>query len=185
MRLASDGAGIEPVPALAGTSPQSAGSIVDRANDLVAVASAIATGLAGCVLTWEASARYFFKIPSDWQDELSVFLLVGATFMSAAWVQARRGHVGINALAAILPPGVERIRGTFADLATFLFCAFFCWKTWTLLLEALDESTHSNSSWGPPLWIPYSLMAVGMTLLALQTLLQCLARVPGVGTVRE
>jgi hypothetical protein len=80
-----------------------AAAILGAVNTLAAVASAIAMGVAACVLTWEATARYLFKIPSDWQDELSIFLLVGATFMSAAWVQERRGHVGIQALGAVLP----------------------------------------------------------------------------------
>jgi TRAP-type C4-dicarboxylate transport system permease small subunit len=34
------------------------------------------------------------------------------------------------------------------------------------------ENFHTESTWGPPLWIPYSLMTVGMTLLSLQLLLQ-------------
>src|SRR5690349_7590116 len=46
-----------------------------RLNALLIVLSAVAVGAAGCVLTWEVAGRYFFKIPSDWQDELSIFLL--------------------------------------------------------------------------------------------------------------
>jgi TRAP-type C4-dicarboxylate transport system permease small subunit len=145
-------------------------------NNLAAVASAIAIGIAGCVLTWEATARYLFKIPSDWQDELSIFLLVGATFMSAAWVQERRGHIGIQALAAVLPPSADRVRRFVGDVITFVFCTFFCWKSWALLIEALREGQISDSAWGAPLWIPYGCMAVGMTLLALQLLLQALTR---------
>ena len=81
-------------------------------------------GVAACVLTWEATARYLFKIPSDWQDELSIFLLVGATFLSAAWVQERRGHVGIQALGAVLPPPADRMRRYVSDIVTLAFCTF-------------------------------------------------------------
>jgi TRAP-type C4-dicarboxylate transport system permease small subunit len=153
-----------------------AGALLHSVNAVAAAASAVASGIAGCVLTWEVIGRYFLKIPSDWQDELSVFLLVGATFLSAGWIQARRGHVGIDALAHILPPALDRARRFLADLASLAFCAFFCWKSWTLLQEAWEDGQTSNSAWAPPLWIPYGLMSLGMTLLVLQLALQLLAR---------
>jgi TRAP-type C4-dicarboxylate transport system permease small subunit len=147
-----------------------------RVNNLAAVVSAIAVGIAACVLTWEATARYLFHIPSDWQDEVSVFLLVGATFLSASWVQERRGHVGIQALSTILSPRADGMRRYASDIAALLFCAFFSWKSWTLLHEAVRDGQTSNSAFGAPLWIPYGSMAAGMTLVSLQLLLQVLSR---------
>jgi TRAP-type C4-dicarboxylate transport system permease small subunit len=152
--------------------------LLRKVNAVLAVASGVAIGIAGCVLTWEATARYLFKIPSDWQDEMSIFLLVGATFLSAAWVQQARGHVGIQALGALLSPRADSIRRRASDLATFAFCSFFSWKSWTLLFEAIHEHQTSNSSWGAPLWIPYGAMALGMTTLALQLLAQLISREP-------
>jgi TRAP-type C4-dicarboxylate transport system permease small subunit len=150
--------------------------LLRRLNTVLAVASGIAIGVAGCVLTWEATARYLFKIPSDWQDEMSIFLLVGATFLSAAWVQQYRGHVGIQALSSVLPPRADAIRRYVSDVLTFVFCTFFSWKSWTLLIEAVHDGQTSNSAWGAPLWIPYGAMATGMSVLALQVLLQLLTR---------
>ena len=118
--------------------------------------------------------RYFLKIPTDWQDETAIFLLVGVTFLTGAAVQARRGHVGIEAVSELLSPKVELIRVRIADLVSCLFCAFFAWKSWTLLQEAIADGQTTDSTWGPPLWIPYSAMAAGMTLVALQLALQAL-----------
>lgn len=148
---------------------------LDGINAAMAVLSAIAIAAAGLVLTWEVAGRYFFSIPSDWQDELSTFLLIGATFASAAWIQARRGHVAIDALSHVLPPAADRVRGILADALSFLFVAFFAWKSITLLMEALEDGQTTPSAWGPPLWIPYGCMSVGMVLLAVQLLLQVLA----------
>ncbi len=147
-------------------------------NLVMAIGSALAIAAAGLVLTWEVAGRYFLGIPSDWQDELSTFLLIGATFASAAWTQARRGHVGIDALSHILPPAAERARRVLADVASLAFCAFFAWKSWQLLLEAWEEGQTTPSSWGPPLYIPYGCMTFGMALLSLQLLLQVLAGRP-------
>jgi TRAP-type C4-dicarboxylate transport system permease small subunit len=153
-------------------------------NALVVKASSIALVAAGFVLTYSVIVRYFLKISTDWQDEMSVFLIVGAVFMSSAAVQALRGHVAIEAIVGLLPPRVNFIRQILVDLASFAFCAFFAWKSWTLLHEAVVEGFHSGSTWGPPLWIPYSLMAVGMTLLSLQLLLQVAAELRHRGRAR-
>jgi TRAP-type C4-dicarboxylate transport system permease small subunit len=148
------------------------GGLVGWINRVVVAVSSVALVVAAGVLTYSVLSRYFFHFSTDWQDELSVFLIVGAVFMSSASVQARRGHVAIEALSSVLPAGVNRVRQRLVDVASLVFCGYFAWKSWTLLEEAWVDNYHSSSTWGPPLWIPYSLMAVGMTLLSLQLLLQ-------------
>jgi TRAP-type C4-dicarboxylate transport system permease small subunit len=132
----------------------------------------VAMLVAAGILTSSVATRYFFKWPTDWQDEAAVFLLVGATFMSGAYVQARRGHVGIGLLAGMLPPRWNSLRLKFCDFLSLLFCSFFAWKSWTLWLEAWREGQTTDSTWAPPLWIPYVLMATGMTFLSIQLALQ-------------
>jgi len=141
-------------------------------NGVVVKLSSVALVAAGFVLTYSVIVRYFLKISTDWQDEMSVFLIVGAVFMSAAAIQAGRGHVAIEAITGLLPPRVNMARQILVDAASLAFCAYFAWKTWLLLVEAWVEGFHSGSTWAPPLWIPYSLMTAGMALLSLQILLQ-------------
>ena len=145
-----------------------------KMNSIVMTISMLALLAACLVLTLSVVLRYFLKVPTDWQDEVSVFLLIGAVFMCAAFVQAERGHIGISALEGYLSPLVNRIRLIICDTASFSFCTFFTYKTWSMLHEAVVEGQTSSSTWGPPLWIPYGLMAAGMTLLCLQILLQIL-----------
>jgi TRAP-type C4-dicarboxylate transport system permease small subunit len=147
-----------------------------RVNSLLVAVSMLALLAAAVVLTTGVFLRYFFKVPTDWQDETSVFLMVGCTFLTGAWVQEQRGHVGIEALASVLGPRVDRARRLIADVISLLFCVFFSWKSWTLLHEAIADSQTTSSTWAPPLWIPYSLMAVGMTLVSLQLLMQVITR---------
>ncbi|HUX91779.1 MAG TPA: TRAP transporter small permease [Gallionellaceae bacterium] len=154
----------------------------DRVNKAVLLLSMLAMLAACAILTGSVFLRYYFKAPTDWQDEMSVFLLVGAMFMCGAYVQSQRGHIGIEALAGFFSPVANRWRVLFCDVASFAFCAFFTWKTWSMLHEAFVEGHTTSSSWAPPLWIPYGLMTLGMTLLTLQILLQIFTSLSNKGT---
>jgi TRAP-type C4-dicarboxylate transport system permease small subunit len=152
-------------------------------NNVIVVLAALALIAACGVLSYSVIGRALFEAANYWQDEAAVFLLVGATFMTAAYVQGKRGHIGIEAFVGLLSPRANRIRLWLVDVASLLFCAFFAWKSWTLAYEAFSDGQVSNSMWSPPLSIPYGLMACGMTLLCVQILLQIV--IPLTGNARR
>jgi TRAP-type C4-dicarboxylate transport system permease small subunit len=148
-------------------------------NTIIVVLAALALIGACAILSYSVLGRALFQAANYWQDEAAVFLLVGATFMTSAYVQQQRGHIGIEAFVGLLSPTANRIRLWLVDVASFLFCAFFTWKSWTLTQEAYVDGQVSNSMWSPPLAIPYGLMACGMTLLCLQLILQIIMPLAG------
>jgi TRAP-type C4-dicarboxylate transport system permease small subunit len=148
-------------------------------NSIIVVLAGIALVAASAILSYSVLSRALFHSPNYWQDEAAVFLLVGATFMTAAYVQGQRGHIGIEAFVGLLPPLANRIRLWLVDVASLVFCAFFSWKSWTLAHEAWVDGQVTNSMWSAPLAIPYVLMASGMTLLCLQILLQIVIPLSG------
>lgn len=160
---------VAPPRAEAETGVQRALALVNR---FVFALSALALVVASAIMTYGVIVRHGAGVALVWQDELCIFLLVGATFFAGASVQARRGHVAIEAVTALLSPRANYVRLLVVDFLSFLFCAFFTWKSWTLFHEAWVDEQISSSAWGPPLWIPYLLMCLGMTLLSAQILLQ-------------
>jgi TRAP-type C4-dicarboxylate transport system permease small subunit len=161
---------------IAGQTPPEQPTPADRlmhAANRAAVGVGMVALVAACVvLTYSVVSRYLFKASTDWQDESAVFLLVGVTFLCAPWVQQQRGHIGIEAIVGLLSPRINRARRIGVDTLCLLFCGFFAWKSWKLLHEAVADGQTTSSSWAPPLWIPYGLMTLGMTLLTLQIALQ-------------
>lgn len=145
-----------------------------RVNRAVSIVGMAALLVASLVLTYSVFSRYLFKAGTDWQDEAAVFCIVGAVFLAGAWVQSQRGHIGIEAVASILPDRVNRIRVVLVDFMTLAFCTFFAWKSWTLFHEAWVDKMTTSSTFAPPLTIPYGLMAAGMSLLVIQLVLQAI-----------
>jgi len=174
----------EAAPTATGTSPV---AVLERAlgicNNVIVVFAAIALIAACVILSYSVLGRALFHMANYWQDEAAVFLLVGATFMTSAYVQSQRGHVSIEAFVGLLSKRANSVRLWLVDLASFAFCTFFAWKSWTLAHEAYVDGQVSNSMWSPPLAIPYGLMALGMTLLCVQLLLQIL--IPLIGGSRR
>jgi len=146
--------------------------LLHRGRTALYTLSTMALLAASAVMTYGVVMRQAAGVVVIWQDEVCVFLLVGATFLSAASVQEKRGHVAIEAIAGLLSPRANRVRRMMSDGLSGLFCGFFTWKSAELLYEAWIEGQTSETPWGPPLWIPYSLMTFGMLFLTAQFILQ-------------
>src|ERR1700676_5587707 len=87
-------------------SPPEASNFVTRILNAIdaglVVVCTLATIAAGLVLTYSVIVRSWLRWSTDWQDEISVFLLVAATFLSASYVQSVRGHIAIGVLQGFL-----------------------------------------------------------------------------------
>jgi TRAP-type C4-dicarboxylate transport system permease small subunit len=143
-------------------------------NRCLIVAGSIGLMVAALILSYSVVARGLWGAATEWQDEASLFFLVGAIFLCVAYVQEKRGHVGIQAFELWLGAGPRRVLHRCTDLVSLLFFSFFTSKCWDLLHDAWVDGQVTNSTWAPPLWIPYALMFAGMLLLSLQLLVQVL-----------
>jgi C4-dicarboxylate transporter DctM subunit len=148
------------------------GSLFRKLSEFLFNLSAIALVAASIVLTVGVVASHVLGRGLEWQDEMEIFLVTGAVFISAAAVQSRRGHIGIEILGSFLPARWRERRNIFIDALSFIFIAFLAWKAGDLLYEAWTEEQVSQSTWAPPMWIPYSLMTFGMALLAIELAVQ-------------
>jgi len=146
--------------------------LFQRVVDSLFRLSAIALLAAAGVLTFGVVTGHLLKHAFTWQDEVTIYLVAGAIFLSAATVQHQRGHVAIEAIAGLLSPRANALRLRAVDAVVLGFCLVFAWKSGGLLHEAWAEGQISSSAWGPPLWIPYLLLTAGMTMLALQVAMQ-------------
>jgi TRAP-type C4-dicarboxylate transport system permease small subunit len=54
------------------------------------------------------------------------------------------------------------------SIVSCILAAIVAWYAWPMWWEAVIHNEKSESLWGPPLWIPYLFLPLGMTLLFLQ-----------------
>lgn len=141
-------------------------------NRWMALLSAFLIFAATLVLTYEVVTRYFLKVANDWVIELCIFMLIAATFLSAGYTQAERGHVGIEVLDEVMSPKWNRIRLLMGDAMSLVVVGFIANNAWHFASNAYEQGWATSSTWAPPLWIPYFFMAFGLTTLSLQMVAQ-------------
>ncbi len=129
--------------------------------------------LVSCIaITNEVVWRYFLRQPHTWNLEFNIFLLVGATFLAANYTQMKRGHVGTEVLEALMSPRWNRWRILTGDVLSLLLCGFLSVKVWEYTAKAWREGWTTDSVWAPHLWIPFALIALGLTLISLEYIVQ-------------
>lgn len=133
-----------------------------------------------CVaISYEVFSRYYLKAPHTWSLEFNIFLLVAATFLAAGYTQMRRGHVGTEVLETVMSARWNRLRILAGDILSFLLCVFLAVKVSEYAWEAWNEGWTTDSVWAPHLWIPYSLMGLGLVLISAEYVVQIVDAVRG------
>jgi TRAP-type C4-dicarboxylate transport system permease small subunit len=135
---------------------------------------------AGMLVTCEqVFMRYVLKASTIWQTEFVTYSVVAATFLGSPYVLMRRGHVNVDLIPLYLPHKARMILAVAAALAALAFCLALTWATFHFWQAAWAQGQRSQTVWGPPLWIVYLPMLVGMVLLCLQYLAEILALLSG------
>ncbi|MFH1116654.1 MAG: TRAP transporter small permease [Pseudomonadota bacterium] len=139
---------------------------------LTGLLGALSLLAAALVTTEGVVVRKILGWSTIWQIEFSVFLLMYACFVGAAFGQMHERHLNIDLVIIYLPPRVREILLICVTIASCVVCAAIAIHAWPMWWSALAANEHSESLWGPPLWIPYLFLPLGVTLVLLQSVVQ-------------
>ena len=120
------------------------------------------------IITEGVIARKVFGVSAVWQIEASVFLLIYACFFGASYAQMHEHHLNVDLVISHLSPRWRGLTVIIAAIVSCLICGIIAWYSWPMWWKAVIHHEHSDSLWGPPLWIPYLSLPLGMTILFLQ-----------------
>ncbi len=112
-------------------------------------------------------------------DEVSGYLLLAIVFLGLAHTMKAGGHIRADIVLDYVPPGVRGGLEVLATLLALLFALTLLVGNWALVAEYYGRGTLSFKYLQIPLWIPGSLLVVGVVLLVFQLLAQLLHRVAG------
>ena len=133
--------------------------------------AAFCMAAAALIVTEGVIVRKVLGISTIWQIEASVFLLIFTVFAGAPFVQKNEHHLNVDLLIIHLSPRIREIVLIAVSILSCLIAGLLAWYAWPMWWESVIGNEHSESLWGPPLWIPYLFLPLGMTLLFFQYIL--------------
>ena len=153
---------------------------VDRVSDVCGVVAAtmiLVAVLLTCQMIW---VRYVSNASTVWQTETVIYLMIGATLIGLPYVQRVRGHVNVDLLPRLLPPAAARGLAVLTLGTAVVVMGVMVWHGFEMWHAAWERGWRSDTVWGPPLWIPYLAVPVGLGLYLLQLVSDLVAVATGV-----
>jgi TRAP-type C4-dicarboxylate transport system permease small subunit len=147
------------------------GKILDVIADVAGFMSMAAVLFAMVVIVYEVAARYIFKLATVWEVEAAIMATIFVTFVGSVFALRNDAHITMDDI--VLPhlkPRVKKWLALVTSLLSLVFCATLAYKSWDMFWEAFSSGWKSETVWGPPLAIPYSFLAVGVSIMCLQFL---------------
>ena len=112
--------------------------------------------------------RYIFNAPIASAEEVMLFLLVAVVFLGNSVVGWENRQIRMDVVLHLMPPALRRFFEVLADLAMIavsIALIVFAWPVIDMLAEFDQRSQAANV----PLYIPQSLIPIGLGLTALLT----------------
>jgi TRAP-type C4-dicarboxylate transport system permease small subunit len=141
---------------------------VRRVSQLCGFVAAGLIALGVLVVCHMVFVRYVLNQNTIWQTDFTTYCLIAATFVGSPYVLLTRGHVNVDVLPHYLGARARFWLALASAAASFAFCVTIAALTFLFWKEAWDNRWVSDTMWRARLWIPYSSMPIGLSILSLQ-----------------
>ncbi|MCK4790319.1 MAG: TRAP transporter small permease [Desulfobacteraceae bacterium] len=128
------------------------------------------------IIGYDVVMRHIFNDPTIWADEVSCYLLVGITFLGAAYTLTMGGHIHVETLVLRLKPKIRQRLEFVTDVLSLVFLVVLARQAYWLVKDSYVSVTISATLLRTPLYLPQLLLAIGLTWLCLQLLVHILRR---------
>jgi len=163
-------------------SPAAIVSSLRRVNDGIAIAVGMLVLACVAMILVEVVLRRLGIAALGGTDEISGYVMAGATSWGLAYALTTLAHVRIDLLRQQTPPPVRAVLDLLALGTLAAVALMVAWKGWSVLERTLSNASRANTPLETPLWIPqllwwfgwvwFAATAVALWLSALALLLQ-------------
>lgn len=117
----------------------------------------------------EVVLRFGFNVGIMWAQELTLLLSGWMVMFGVSYGIKVGSHIGVDALVKLFPAHVRRTVGIVAILLCLAYCGLFLFGSWVFLGKLIKIGIHLHDI-PIPKWVAYSILFVGMAMLAVRLL---------------
>lgn len=121
-------------------------------------------------INYEVFMRYFLNRPTLWTLEISEYSLVYITFLGAAWVLSKDGHVKIDLLFKALKPRSQIVLNIITSIMGAGLSILFTWYSVQVTWSSYRNLIVSVTDLETPLFLVQLAIPIGCFLLFVQFL---------------
>lgn len=122
------------------------------------------------IVTYEVVLRALFDAPTEWVNEISVYLILISAFLGFAPALAAGKHINVDLVTCKLSAQTNKYLGVIVSILGLGFSLVFLVTSTEMTLNSYRLSMLSTSTLRIPLYIPQLSLPVGFAMLALQFL---------------
>jgi len=118
-------------------------------------------------VVYDVVARLVFRAPTLWVIDINEYMLVYLTFIPAAWILLRDGHVKVELVVDRLTPRTRRIMGFTGDLMGLVYCVILTWTSWNVAWDAYKGGYRFSTALALPQFPVFVIIPIGAAWLGL------------------
>ncbi len=141
--------------------------IINVITDLAVWIGGIFSVIMTLIVVYAVLARYLFKRPIGWSEEIAVYLMVWVVFLGAAYTLKENAHIGVDILISRLSASPKKGVLIFHYLMGIVLMSILFLKGVDMAAFTLQMNSHSIAI-EFPLVIPHLAVPVGAAILVLQ-----------------
>lgn len=120
------------------------------------------------IVVYEVFVRYVLGAPTIWANELNQLLFGAVFFLCGADALRVGAHVQVDVILSSVSPRKRAMMNLWAHALSLLFLCVFAYILHGPIWESIVLGQTTRSSWDPPLWPNYLVVAVAIAAMAFQ-----------------
>jgi len=142
--------------------------LANAASRLSGIVAGICILATAVIVSYEVVLRFVFNAPTEWVNEISVYLVLISAFLGFAPALASGKHISVDLLISNLSPGMNKALKFIVSLLGLLFSLVFLVTSFEMALNTYRLNMLSVSTLRIPLFLPQMSLPIGFMLLSLQ-----------------